>query len=174
MRRLLLLRHANAAAIAGGGDHGRPLALRGRQNAPRLGAWLAERGDLPDLALVSDARRARETFELVAACFSETVSVRLEPRIYDALPGALLKLAQGAPASVRTLLLVGHNPGMAELALSLTGHGDRYAFSRMRAKFPPAGLAILDFDADAWTDSASGAGRLDCFITPAQLGGQDD
>ena len=174
MRRLLLLRHAKAAALAGGGDHARPLALRGRGDAPRLGAWLAGRGDAPDLALVSDARRARETFDLLAAGFHEPIEARSEPRIYDAAPGALLKLAQGAPASARTLLLVGHNPGMAELAICLTGHGDRYAFSRMRAKFPPAGLAILDFDADAWADIAIGAGRLDCFVTPAQLGGEDD
>ena len=174
MLRLCLLRHAKAAALAGGGDHARPLALRGREDAARVGAWLAAHPAIPDLALVSDARRARETFEFAAAAFAEPVSARLEPRIYNASPGVLLALAQAEPETVHTLMLVGHNPGMAELAQLLAGYGDRYAASRMRAGFPACALAILDFDAGSWSAIRAGAGRLDCYITPAQLGGEDD
>ena len=174
MLRLAILRHAKAAPLAGGGDHARPLALRGLQDSPRLAAFMVAQGVLPDLALVSDARRTRETFDVLAAHLIEKPSMRLEQRIYEASFGALLTLVQAVPESVRTLLLIGHNPGMAELALRLTGYGDRYAASRMRAKFPTCGLAILDFDMATWADIAPGLGRLDCFMIPADLGGQDE
>ena len=174
MRRLLLLRHAKAAPLAGGGDHARPLALRGRQDAARLGAWLQERRLTPDLAIVSDARRARETAEIVFAGLAEKVSRRLEPRVYNATPQTLLAFARAAPATAQAVMMIGHNPGFAELAQSLTGYGDRYAAARLNAKFPTCGLAILDFDVETWAGLKPRAGRLDSFITPALLGGEDD
>ena len=172
MLRLLLLRHAKAAALAGGGDHARPLTSRGREDARRLGSWLEAVAGAPDTALVSDARRARETFDFLAACFTHPPAARLEPRLYNASAATLLALAQAGQG--RTQLLIGHNPGIAEFALDLTGYGDRYAASRMRAGFPACALAILDFEADSWSAIRAGAGRLDCYITPAQLGGEDD
>ena len=174
MFRLALLRHAKAAAPSGGGDHARPLAQRGRQDAPRLGAFMAEQGILPDLALVSDSRRTRETFDLVGPAFAQMPSLRLVPRIYEASAETLLAIVQAAPGSAGVLLLIGHNPGLAELAQRLTGFGDRYAASRMRIKFPTCGLAVLDFDVATWAEVDVRAGRLDCFVTPAQLGGEDD
>ena len=174
MRHLLLLRHAKAAPLAGGGDHARPLALRGREDAARLGAWLRERRLTPDLAIVSDARRARETADIVLAGMPEKISRQLEPRVYNATPQTLLAFAQGAPDTAQAVMMIGHNPGFAELARALTGYGDRYASARLTAKFPTCGLAILDFDVETWADIGPRAGRLDSFITPAAPGGDDD
>jgi phosphohistidine phosphatase len=77
------------------------------------------------------------------------------------------------------LLLIGHNPGFADLAKLLIGHGDRYAFARLSQKFPTAGLAVIDFDADSWGGIGPGQGRLDRFrldrfVTPKSLGAEED
>ena len=172
MRRLALLRHAKAAPQGGGDDHGRPLALLGREAAPRVGAWLKASGISPALTLVSDARRTRETFDLLAAAFGGALAMRLEPRIYNATARTLLDLVRATPAKVPALMLVGHNPGLAELAMRLAGGGgDSQAEARLRAGFPTASVAILDFDANAWPDIAHGTGRLASFATPAEMGG---
>ena len=174
MLRLLLLRHAKAAALAGGGDHARPLTSRGQDDARRLGGWLEASVGAPDTALVSDARRARETFDFLAACFTHPPTARLEPRLYNASATTMLALMRAGLSGARTQLLIGHNPGIAECALDLTGYGDRYAASRMRAQYATCGLAVLDFDIEAWAQLEPRAGRLDSFITPATLGGEDD
>ena len=76
---------------------------------------------------------------------------------------------------MKTLLMIGHNPGFEELAQRLTGHGDRYAAARMSQKYPTCGLAVLDFAVEDWRDVAGRGGRLDRFVTPASLGdGPDD
>ena len=173
MRRLMLLRHAKAVASARGGDIERPLAPRGRAAVPVLGAYLAAETLLPDLALVSPARRTHETWDLLAPSLGPT-PMRIEPRIYEAPSERLLAVVQETDADVRTLLMIGHNPGFAELAVSLVGHGDRYAFARMMQKFPTAGLAVIDLPVEDWRDAAPRSGRLDRFVTPKSLGGDDD
>lgn len=169
MRRLLLLRHAEAASHAGGGDRERPLTSRGRLEAARLGKWLASEHIVPDFAASSDARRTRETLELIASESHFRLPCAVEPRLYDASPPTLLGLMRQARPVVRTLLAVGHNPGFADFASESVGYGDRYALSRMRAGFPPGALAIIDYDADDWSRIAFGEGRLDRFITPDWL-----
>ena len=174
MLRLALLRHAQAAPQGGGDDHGRPLALRGRDDAPRAGAWLKASGFVPALTLVSDARRTRETFDLLTPAYGGTLAMRLEPRIYNAATRTLLALVRATPALVPGLMLVGHNPGLAEFAMQLAGGGDSRAEARLRKGFPTSSVAILDFDVNAWADIAFGGGRLDSFVTPSQMGGEDD
>lgn len=174
MRRLMLLRHGKSDWPDGVKDMDRPLAKRGRQAAPRMGAYLAEEQLYPDLALVSPARRARETWELAAPKLGE-VAARSEPRIYEAPPDRLLAVLREAEPQVRTLVLVGHNPGFQDLARLLVGHGDRYAFARMAEKYPTAGLAVIDFPIEDWREVKPGLGRLDRFVTPKSLGeGEDD
>lgn len=90
--------------------------------------------------------------------------------MYDATAETLLALARMTPAYARTLLAIGHNPGFAELAASLAGYGDRYAFQRMR-NYPPGAFAVLDFDIEDWQDVWPAKGRLDRFLTPAALAG---
>jgi phosphohistidine phosphatase len=175
MARLILFRHAKAVRQAALGDKDRALERRGRETAERMGDWLRESNLVPDLALVSDARRTRETFTLAAGRLGAPVPSRLEPRIYEASPESLLRLVRLTDPRVETLLLVGHNPGLAEFAALLTGRGDRIALSRLRLKFPTAAIAQF-----AWSGPVSEAQIGGCelvrFVTPNSLdpnGGDD-
>lgn len=170
MRRLILLRHADAGLNPGGTDAERPLSPTGREQASAVARYLEEQQLLPDLALVSSAKRTRETFERVRAALGN-VDVRIEPEVYNAPPERLQALVEAVEAPVRTLILVGHNPGVEELAKALVGSGDRYALSRMRQKFPPAALAVVDFAIEDWAELVPGEGRLDRFIVPESLSG---
>lgn len=174
MYRLILLRHGKAAPFAGGGDHERPLVQRGREAAARVGRYLADEHLTPDFAAVSDALRTRETWDAVSAEWTHRIPHRLEPRLYEASAESLLALLRQSPDDMRLMLAIGHNPGFVELALMLIGYGDRYAAARLRAKFPTCAFAVLDFDVDSWREVAPGTGRLDRFITPKSLGGEDD
>lgn len=173
MKRLILLRHAKSDWPAGLDDLDRPLNPRGRAAAPRMGQYLTDEGLLPDLAIVSPAQRTRETFDLVAQALREHAGeeppVRVDRRIYEAPPEQLLQSVRETDDTVRTLLMVGHNPGTQELARMLTGFGDRYAFSRLTQKYPTAGLTVLDFDVESWRDVAPREARLDRFVTPKAL-----
>ena len=170
MRRLMLLRHAKSNWPTGVADRERPLAARGREAAPVMGRYLADELLLPDLVLVSPARRTVETWDLVAPMLPSRPAVRFEPRIYEAGADRLLDVVQEIEGDVRALLLIGHNPGFADLATELTGHGDRYAAARIAQKYPTCGLAVLDFAVENWRDVAARGGRLDRFVTPASLG----
>ena len=170
MRRLMLLRHAKSHWPTGVADRDRPLAARGREAAPVMGRYLADELLLPDLVLISPAKRTVETWEMVAPMLPEKPATQYEPRIYEAKVERLLDVVQDIEGNVRTLLMIGHNPGFVELATLLTGHGDRYAAARMSQKYPTCGLAVLDFAVDDWRDVAERGGRLDRFVTPASLG----
>ena len=173
MRRLMLLRHAKSDWSTAMADMDRPLAARGREAAPRMGAYLKEESLLPDLALVSAASRTRETWDLVRP-FLDMDAVRFEPQIYEAPAVRLYNLLREVEPAVRTLLMIGHNPGFQELAKMLVGHGDRYAMARLVQKFPTAGLAVIDFDVENWADVEPQGGRLDRFVTPKSLGADED
>ncbi len=166
----MLLRHAKSNWPTGVADRDRPLAARGREAAPVIGRYLADELLLPDLVLISPARRTVETWELVLPMLPEKPATQYEPRIYEAKTHRLLDVVQEIEGDVRTVLMIGHNPGFEELAALLTGHGDRYASARMSRKYPTAGLAVLDFAVDDWRDVAERGGRLDRFVTPASLG----
>ncbi len=173
MRKLILFRHAKSDWPEGVSDIDRPLGARGREAAPRMGQYLKDEGLLPDLVLVSPALRTRQTWELAAPPL-EPVTMRFEPRIYAAAASNLLDIVREADDAAKILMLVGHNPGMQELAARLVGYGDRYAFARLTQKFPTAGVAVLDFDAESWRDLAERSARLDRFVTPKTLGAERD
>src|ERR1700747_2679052 len=121
MRRLLLLRHAKSSwAEPGASDHARALNRRGQEAAPRIGAYLARHRLIPDAVLCSTARRTRETWELVAA---EAPAAPPPPtfaeRLYDATPRTLLDVFRRADPAAESLLVVGHNPGLQEVATAL-------------------------------------------------------
>lgn len=168
MPRLLLLRHGKSGYPAGVEDIDRPLAPRGREAAARMGEAIRAAGLIPDLALVSPARRARETFELVRPVLGGIVA-REEPSIYEATSRTLLALVQGTGPEIGTLLLVGHNPAFEDLARLLSGDGDPDAFDRLRQKFPTAALAVIS--GEAWSGFGPGRGRLERFLTPKSLDG---
>lgn len=171
MLRLLLLRHAEAQAVAGGGDIERPLTATGRADARRMGAYFRKSGVAPDLVLVSPARRARETFEIVESELPSKPSSALEPSLHTASMSDLQALLARAPAMVKTLLIVGHNPGLAEFANALSGDGDSEDLVRMGRHFPAPCLAVIDFREDDWSEARDGCGQLDRFVTLATLSG---
>jgi phosphohistidine phosphatase len=171
--RLMLLRHAKSARPAGVADLDRPLAQRGRDAAPRMGRYLAEEGLLPDLVVVSAARRTQETWELVEPHVDAT-EIRFDTRIYEAPASRLLAVVRESASSARSVLMIGHNPGFEDLAKLLVGHGDRYAFARLTQKYPTAGLAVIDFDRENWSEIAPRSGRLDRFVTPKSLGAEEN
>lgn len=167
--RLILLRHAKSAWPEGVADEERPLAERGRKAAPAIGAYMAREKLIPDLALVSPARRALETWELVRKALSKKVEERDAPGIYEVAAGRILEVIRTVKPGIRTLLMVGHNPGMEDLAALLVKDGDADAIGRMNEKFPTAGLAVVDFDVEGWDDVAAGTGYLERFVTPRLL-----
>jgi len=174
MLTLLLLRHAKSSwddpALA---DYDRPLAKRGKKAAPRMGAEIATLGLRPELVLCSSAVRAKETLALALAPLgSPAPEVVYDDGLYMATPAALLarvrKLPSGATGP-RTAMVVGHNPGLEELAELLVGSGRDDVQDLMAAKFPTCALAIFKFDVQSWSDIAPGTGKLIQFLTPARL-----
>lgn len=171
MLRLLLMRHAKAVPFVGNGDLERALTERGRADAARLGAFIAREKIAPQAAVHSGSRRTRETLEIVLSKLKGDIPVSVEPRLYETADAAFLGVLRHCPDEARTVLLVGHNPSLAEAACRLAGTGDRRALLKMAAKFPTSALAIIDFDVDHWREVDEGAGRLVRFATPASLDG---
>jgi phosphohistidine phosphatase len=170
MRRLMLLRHAKSDwTRPGTGDHERALAPRGREAAPRVGAYMAHHGLTPDLVLCSTATRARETWDLVAAAFPVKPPTVYEGRLYEAGATALFEVIKDAKASFHVLLLTGHNPGLHDFAQRLIASGDTDARQRLTEKFPTGALAVIDFAVDDWRKLHLRSGRLDRFVVPRAL-----
>ena len=170
MPSLLLLRHAKSDwSNPGLGDFDRPLNKRGRRAAPLIGRYLREADLIPDLVLCSAARRAQETWELVAAELKQDVPVKTLRSLYLAAPSRLMASLLRVPDAPQRVLLIGHNPGMEHLAALLTGGGDPAARSLMLEKFPTAALALLRLDGAAWDTLAPGGAVLERFVRPRDL-----
>jgi phosphohistidine phosphatase len=129
---------------------------------------------VPDLVLCSTAQRARETWQLAEAELGAHPKTTFEDRVYGAMAADLLDLAHEMPSSVRTLMMVGHDPAMRELTLELAsaspGDESAEALKRVRLKFPTAAIAVLAF-AGSWSELGSGKGRLADFVVPRDLAG---
>jgi len=167
-RRLILLRHAKSD-WPDVPDQERPLAKRGRRDAPVVGRWLRGHGYLPDTVICSVARRTTQTWKLVAPELGGTPSVTFEPRAYAASALTLLYLVRELPGTCRAALLIGHNPGIEELAAHLAeAPAATGAPRRPGPRFPTAAVAVLEFDGD-WPDLAPGHARLLAFATPADM-----
>ena len=175
MRRLMLLRHAKSDWTAPGArDHDRPLNPRGREAAAKMGAYMARHALAPDLVAASTATRVRETLEQVLPAFEAAPKVLYDKRLYEAGGDVLLAAIKETPQRVHSLLLVAHNPGMAELAALLMASGDVEARQRLIEKFPTGGLAVIDFALDDWSKLHPKAGRLDRFVIPRTLETETD
>jgi phosphohistidine phosphatase len=176
MRRLMLLRHAKTEHDAPSGhDQDRRLDERGRLDAAAIGTWIARHPPLPDAVLVSTAVRARQTWEIARDAMKDAVRAR-QPRVelldelYGAEPTQLLRLIRLAEVTnPARLMLIGHNPGMHELALMLAGSGNAAAKKSLEDNLPTAGLAILDFAVDDWSEVAFRRGELVRFTSPKLL-----
>ncbi|MEU5047474.1 SixA phosphatase family protein [Streptomyces griseorubiginosus] len=160
LRRLVVLRHAKSAWPEGVADHERPLGPRGYRDAPEAGRVLAASDLLPDLALCSTAVRARHTWELASAQWGSPPPVRFDPELYGADVPELLTAVRRTPPEVVTLLLVGHNPGLEELVLTLAGDGLDDSLEEVRLKFPTAAIAVLAWHGATWRSLDPGAALL--------------
>lgn len=161
MKQLVLMRHAKSSwGDSGLADHDRPLSGRGLRDAPRMGKRLAAQGIAPDLLLSSSALRARQTAELVAGALGpSSPATRIEPGIYLATPGELIGTVASLDDAVGELLLVGHNPGLTQLAnILLPGLGLH--------NLPTAGVVAIECDTDRWAGIDSAAFRLRFYDYP--------
>lgn len=166
MRRLMLLRHAKTErAEPGARDRDRKLTERGRADAPVVGAYMARHRLVPDVALVSSATRARDTWTLVAACFEKQPKTIEEERIYNASADKLFALI-AETRGARSLLVVGHNPGIHDLAIQLIAAGEPQARQGATEKLPTSGLVVIDLAFDDWARLHAHSGRLERFVTP--------
>jgi len=153
VRRLILFRHAKAANRAlGGVDAERPLEARGRRDAEVSGLWMATAGLVPDVVLVSPSARTRETWSAVEACFPST-RVEFLDELYDAAPEDIEAAIAGPARSAQCMLIVGHNPGMQELAINLLVEGMASCdeIEKVSAGFPTATVAVIDLAEDGRT-----------------------
>ncbi|TVS02260.1 MAG: histidine phosphatase family protein [Rhodobacteraceae bacterium] len=165
--RLILTRHAKSdwdnPLLS---DHERPLNSRGRRAAPRIGRWLVENDYLPQQALVSDAVRTRETWDLISAQFQHKVKVRFVPAIYQAHGNPDVMLDVLGTAEADTVILIGHNPGIAALAGQLLRERpEQESFIR----YPTCATMVAEFEVPRWSALAWRSGALRDFIVPRQL-----
>lgn len=157
-RTLILLRHAKSDWAGGRADLDRPLAKRGRRQAPEAGRWLAAHVDPIDLAVVSPARRALSTWELVAAELGVPPPTRVEDRAYAASEQELLALVQELSDDLGTVVLVGHNPGLEDLVEVLTGEW---------APMPTSALAVIAV-AGSWATAGRSPAALTALGRPPE------
>ena len=161
MKRLFLLRHAKSSwTDAGLADHNRPLAPRGRRAAKAIGRHLHKQGIEPELVLCSSATRARETLERLGLQGAE-----IEPELYGAGAAALLARLREVPTDVASVMLIGHNPGMQELALLLARAEPHVR--ELEVKFPTAALATVAIR--GWSSLGPGTAELIGFVRPREL-----
>jgi len=172
MRQLLLLRHAKSSWDDKRlDDRDRPLAERGRRAAASMGAAMRELGLAPDLVLVSDAKRTMQTLELLEP-WEDTPLIEPMPSLYLASAPEMIAMLRGVPETVRSVLLIGHNPGLHELAVTLAGtqggEANRPALKRLTESYPTATLTEFTIAGPWWTLDA-GAGRLVRYLAPGDL-----
>lgn len=161
-RTLVVVRHAKAQQ-AGASDQRRELTARGRADAVAAGAWLADRGLVPDAALVSAASRARQTWEALAQGAGWQLEATYDDGLYAADPDTVLDVLRQLPESVQTAVVVGHNPTVASLALLLDdGEGEPRATTAMAGGFPTCALASFACGR-AWADLGPGAATVRSF-----------
>jgi phosphohistidine phosphatase len=161
VKRLVLFRHAKSSWEKRGlADHDRPLAGRGRRDAPRMGERLSRRGVEPNLLLASSAKRAQETAELLAGPLEHRgLACRTDPGIYLASPGELLEILKAVDDDVVELILVGHNPGLTQLANMLLPELKLH-------NLPTAGAVAIDADTSSWHDLDAAALTLRFYDYP--------
>jgi len=167
---LLLLRHAKSSWDAPAhSDFERPLNRRGERSAAVIGIMMKQEKIVPDLILCSSARRTLQTRDIIRPYFPRNCPVEETSRIYEASVKEIFSVLSEIPDNVQKPLLIGHNPGLAQLTLSLCGAAGGEDMRRVLEKFPTGALATIELPIDTWNDIAPGMGRLRHFVTPKDL-----
>jgi phosphohistidine phosphatase len=171
VKTILLLRHAKSAwGQSGLHDHERPLNKRGERAAEAMAEYIVHNAPRPDLILCSTAVRTRQTLApLVHRLAHPAPPIALEKGLYLATEGELLVRLRAVAEDVRTVLLIGHNEGIGELAGALAGDGDPVTLKRLYEKFPTGALAILRLAKAHWRDLAPGQAELVSFVRPRDI-----
>ncbi len=165
MKRLILTRHAKSAwddPLTP--DHDRPLNDRGKSAAADLGQWLASRDYVPGEVFCSDAVRTRKTWSGIAPALPGTPILELKPALYHAGPDVMLAVLRHGSADC--VMMIGHNPGIAEFAARLVAHAPQ---NPEFARYPTGATLIVDFVVDAWTEVGFGLGTTIDFIVPREV-----
>ncbi|WP_434995870.1 SixA phosphatase family protein [Arthrobacter sp. Ld5] len=148
LRQLMLLRHAKAEFGEGVSDHERSLSSRGHADAPLVGRWMREHDAVPDFILVSTALRTRQTCTWVCKELGDKAPTpKLEDELYAARPSEILALINHVPQTVTSLLVIGHNPGIQDLAMRLASvRSSEHAVMDLATDYPTSGLTVMTFD----------------------------
>ncbi len=169
MKTLYLLRHAKSSWDASAlGDFDRPLNARGQRAAPLMAAYMRREGHLPQVVLCSTAKRAEETWRLIAPTLAGDPEVRFLKSLYLAPPSVLLASLRRLPEDIERAMIVAHNPGLESLAAQLCGDGKKAALQQLALKYPTAALAVIQVDAP-WAALAPGRGFLKELTIPKKL-----
>jgi phosphohistidine phosphatase len=168
-RRILVMRHAKSDWTGGDQDFDRPLSGRGRRAAAAMGVYMADEGLRPELVLCSAARRAADTWAMVARSGTMAPRVVADRGLYLAAAGDLLARVRALDDAVASVLFVGHAPGIDGFAGSLVAKRSGAAWRRMAEKFPTGALAVLDASAAHWRDVDEGVAELERFVVPKDL-----
>jgi phosphohistidine phosphatase len=165
-----LLRHAKSSwSDSGLSDADRPLAPRGRRAAASLARHLPREDIRPELVLCSPARRTVETFERIAPAFGEGVTLLVDDELYGASSEELVHRIRAVPETVSSVMIIGHNPGLHDLAILLAGDGEQSALERLRAKLPTGALVTLAVPNGTWRELETGRARVVGFVVPKEL-----
>ena len=168
MKTIHLLRHAKSSwSDTGVADHDRPLAPRGQRAARRLAKRLDQHGVAPALVLCSSARRSRDTLALIARALPKKTEILVEDELYAAPAEVLLRRLGRIPDAIPSALIIGHNPGLQDLALTLAGRGT--GLERLRESFPTCALVTMRIPAPSWRELMPGKAELVDYVLPRDL-----
>ena len=173
MKRLLIFRHAKAGPHDPVHDKERALVDRGRNDAALMGRAMRDKAYLPDLVLCSSATRTRDTWQHAGPMLGAKPQVHFLDELYDAPEKQILKTIRGVKENVPVVMYIGHNPGLENLARRLVRNPENSAekkrLAAMMQKFPTSAVAVINFDAKAWSDIDAGQGALADFLAPADF-----
>ena len=170
MRTLIFLRHAKSSwALPGVDDFDRPLNERGNKAAPKMANWLISKSIKPDVIICSSAKRTSETLAHIQPAFDQSTATIMEPNLYLASSERLFESAAALDDTVQTAMLLGHNPGMHDAALSALTAANRRESGEMRSRFPTCACAIISLPINRWSEITTDIGELNAYMTPRGL-----
>ncbi|MEZ5814819.1 MAG: histidine phosphatase family protein [Alphaproteobacteria bacterium] len=166
MKRLLLLRHAQAMPAEGGSDIDRPLSPKGLGDALALGKVLKAKGLVPAHILCSSAKRTQQTCAEVLKGLDVPVHAEFSKKVYSAGLGDLLELIQSTDDGLGSLMIIGHNPTIYELAVRMSAEGSESVLNHLGQGYAPATLSVIEADVARWAEVCLGAGRITALLDP--------
>jgi phosphohistidine phosphatase len=169
-KQLVLLRHAKSSWDDPFlDDFDRPLSKRGRRAGNHLSAWLRKHDIRPDLVLCSPAVRTRETLALIAEAIGDKANIVHDKALYLAEADDLLAGIRKAEPDAASVMVIGHNPGLQDLAIALLPSSAKKSRAKLSEKFPTATVALFSIPIASWADLQPGEATLTKFVRPADL-----